>query len=98
MALISLSTNVPRSYRQSTSPEQLNTLYPEIDEEYDSLLRCKTWKLVKREPYMRLLSSKYVFRMNSSRSEARLVVLGFLQVHGVDFMESNSPAVNIITV
>ena len=58
MALISLSTNVPRSYKQSTSPEQLGTFYPEIDKEHDSLLRNKTWKLVKRETGMSVLPSK----------------------------------------
>ena len=98
LALISHSTNVPISYKQATSPELVSVWRSAIDKEHDSLLLNHTWTLIKRLPGMNVLPSKYVFRMKSSGPKARLVALGLLQVHGVDYMETYAPVVNIITV
>ena len=47
---------------------------------------------------MNVFPSKYVLDIKSSGLNARLVTLGLLQMHGMDYMETYTSAVNIITV
>ena len=47
---------------------------------------------------MHILPSKYVFKKKTIGANARLVAVGFRQVHGVEYMKTYVPIVNIITV
>ncbi|XP_078438594.1 uncharacterized protein LOC144709063 [Wolffia australiana] len=72
--------------------------------EYHELLRNGTWTLVPPLPHARILGCKWVYRLklhpdgSVDRHKARLVAQGFRQTLGVDFDESFSPVIKIITV
>ena len=97
MAFISLSTNMPRSYRQEIFPEQIKHVASSNRKRVWLITEKKTWKLAWCEPSMNALLSKYVFRMKSNEPKARLVVLALLQVHDVNYMETYALIVNIAT-
>lgn len=97
-SLVTNDSSVPKTFKQATSAGFASIWTSAIDSEHDSLIRNLTWKLDKRTAHMNVLPSKYVFRMKTSGPKARVVAVGFLQVHGVDFVETYAPVVNIITV
>ncbi|KAL4280812.1 hypothetical protein GQ457_03G013600 [Hibiscus cannabinus] len=68
-------------------------------EEYDALIRNKTWSIVELPPNRTAVNCKWIFRIKRnadgsiSRYKARLVAKGFLQQAGLDFHETFSPVV-----
>ena len=98
IALIAHDPEVPRTYKQATSPDLAHIWHPAIEREHKCLLDNHTWTLVERKPGMHVLPSKYVFKLKTTGPKARLVAVGLLQVHGAEYMETYAPVVNIITV
>ncbi len=89
---------VPKSYKAATTPENISFWKPGIDKEHDCLIKNRTWLLVDYQPGMKVLPCKYVFKVKEMNSKVRLVALGNLQMHGVDYNETFAPVVTIITI
>ena len=89
---------VPESYKAAMNPDNVDFWTPGIAKEHDCLLRNKTWTLVKREPSMHVLPSKYVFRVKNGGPKARLVAIGCRQLYGVDYLETFAPVVKLTTI
>ena len=59
----------------------------------DSLLKNKTWELVKPRKGRTILQNKWVYKIKhegegkKERYKARMVVKGFAQKEGIDFIE-----------
>ena len=69
----------------------------------DSLLRNQTWELTKLPVGKKVLHNKWVYRIKnehdgSKRYKARLVVKGFQQKKGTDYLEIFSPVVKMSTI
>lgn len=69
-----------------------------MKEEYDSLIKNKTWSVVDTPPEIQALDTKWVFKRkldneNRVRYKARLVVRGHRQRKGIDYNEIYSPVV-----
>ena len=47
---------------------------------------------------MHVLPSKYIFKLKTVETKAHVVAVGFLQVYGVDYMETYTLVVSMITV
>ena len=47
---------------------------------------------------MHVLPSKYVFRVKNGDPKCRVVALGCLQLHGVDYFETFAPVVKLATI
>lgn len=63
-----------------------------MQEEYDSLMRMKTWKLEECPKDVKPLSCRWVLREKANgKLKARLVARGFEQKEGIDYAETFSP-------
>ena len=89
---------VPLSYKVATKPENIDFWTPGIEKEEQSLLKNNTWKLVERKPGMHVLPCKYVFKIKNGGPKARVVILGNLQIYGLDYFETFSPVIKMITI
>lgn len=69
------------------------------DTEFKSLIDNQTWELVPFTPGMKVLKSKWVLRIKYNadgtieRYKARLVIKGYLQEYGIDYLEVFAPVV-----
>lgn len=88
----------PSSYKTATAPDKIAFWKPGIENEHASLLKCKTWKLVDYKPWMKVLPSKYVFKVKENRPKVRLVALGCRQKSGIDYNETFAPVVTMTTI
>ncbi|XP_019055627.1 PREDICTED: uncharacterized protein LOC109115746 [Nelumbo nucifera] len=91
----------PSSYKQAAkSPHWCSA----IAAEFYALLQNDTWELVTYDSFMNVVGSKWVFKIKRHPDgsiecyEAYLVMQGFTQVPGVDFIETFSPVVKSATV
>lgn len=98
-ANIALSAQqIPISYKKAVESDNFDFWKPGIDKEHECLLRNQTWTLVRREPGMHVLPSKYVFRVKNGGPKARLVALGCRQMYGIDYLETFAPVVKLTTI
>ena len=91
-----LSVNEPKSYKEAKA--QGDRWDKAMEEEISALERNKTWTIVKREPWMNVISCRWLFKEKTNKSnivyrlKARLVARGFQQ-RGVSFDAKFSPTV-----
>ena len=57
-----------------------------------------TLKLVERKVGMKILPSKYVFKLKENEPKVRLLALGCLQLHDSDYNEKFAPVVTMTVV
>lgn len=94
-----LEYNIPENFQEAISSPEAAKWQGAIDDELESLSRNGTWKIVPRQPGMKAITSKWVFKIVKSkdgktdRYKARLVARGFQQREGIDFVETFSPVV-----
>jgi len=64
--------------------------------EYDNMLKNKTWILVNRPDNVKVITTKWVFKLKKKsegqpvRYRARLVARGFNQTYGIDYLQTYS--------
>ena len=75
-----------------------------MEDEYNALMKNKTWTLIPNSQNYKLVGNKWVYRVKENldgtvnKFKARLVAKGFLQTPGVDFKETFSPVVKAATI
>ena len=75
-----------------------------MEDEYNALMKNKTWTLIPNSQNYKLVGKKWVYRVKENpdgtinKFKARPVAKGFLQTPGVDFKEIFSPVVNAATI
>lgn len=75
-----------------------------MQEEFDALLKNKTWELVPSKPTHNIVGNKWIFRIKRKadgtidRYKARHVAKGFTQRPGIDVLSTFSPVVKPITI
>jgi hypothetical protein len=75
-----------------------------MSDEFDALLRNKTWHLVPSRPSLNIIDCKWVFKIKQKpdgsvdRYKAHLVAKGFKQQYGIDYDATFSPVVKPTTI
>ena len=74
-----------------------------MKDEMDSLLGNQTWELTELPVWKKALHNKWIYRIknkhdSSKRYKAKLVVNGFQQKEGIDYIEIFSPVVKMSTI
>lgn len=96
-----LAIREPADHREAAQDPQWRCA---MDEEFQALIKNRTWHLVPRPPRCNLIDSKWVFKLKLradgtvDRHKARLVAKGFKQRYGVDYDETFSPVVKHATI
>jgi hypothetical protein len=96
-------TNVafePSSYSEAISCDNSSKWLVAMNDEFESLQKNSTWKLVELPEGKKPLKCKWIYNkkedisgVEPARFKARLVVKGFKQREGIDFNEVFSPVV-----
>jgi histone deacetylase 1/2 len=75
-----------------------------MNDEYQALMKNKTWNLVSPSSTCNIIDCKWVYRIKKNadgtidRYKAHLVAKGFKQRYGIDSEETFSPVVNLVTI
>ena len=96
--------DVPTTYEEAMRSEDSSRWTVAIKKELEAHNENETWSLVERRPEMKIIDSRWVFRIkkdntgNVCRYKARLCARGFMQRKGVDFTETFAPVVRYDSV
>lgn len=98
------SNGEPDTYSEAIESHDKNSWCKAMDEEYASLMKNGTWKLVDAPRNQKIIDNKWVYKMklkpdgSIDRYKARLVVRGFTQRYGVNYKETFSPVVRYSSI
>lgn len=103
-AVIIEGGNEPQNYQEAISSPQASEWIAAMQDEFNSLLKNKTWELCDLPPDRKAITSRWVYKIKLdsqnriNRFKARLVARGFTQRAGLDYTETFSPVVRLETV
>lgn len=94
----------PSTYKQAIESTEKEEWAKAMREEYDSLMKNKTWTLVDRPLNESVVTNRWIFKKKMNidgsveRFKARLVARGFTQEYGVNYYETFSPVVRFTSI
>ena len=92
-----------KCYEEALQDKNSNKCELAMKDEMDSLLGNQTWELTELPIGKKALHNKWVYKIKNEhdgnkRYKARLVVKGFQQKKGIDYLEIFSPIVKMSTI
>ena len=104
MYSVQVLNDTPLSFSDvDKSPNRLKW-FEATQDEYDSLVNNGTWTLTDLPPGREALKCKWLWRIkfdaegNMTKFKARLVLKGYMQRHGVDYLEIFAPVLRMNTL
>lgn len=92
-----ISQGEPRNYKEAINSEDAIKWKSAMEDEIKSLYSNRTWDLVNLPKGRKVIDNKWVYKLKGqgekTRYKARLVVRGFTQEYGIDYLETFSPVV-----
>lgn len=94
----------PMNFKDAMSSPEWHRWKLAMDEELDALSKNHTWELVPREPGMKTIKNKWVYKIKLApngeidRFKARLVAKGYSQRPNVDYKETFAPTASMNTI
>lgn len=102
LSVINWVNNVPLSYKEVSGRDDEDKWLKAIDNELESLEKNQTWEIVPKPEKTKLIDTKWVFKVkedpHETRYKAKLVLRGFQQRHGTDYIETYSPVARMATI
>jgi hypothetical protein len=96
--------DTPKTWKQLLKSPNKHRWLKAADDEFASLLGMNTWCLVPRPQKRKIIKSKWVFKIKRrpdrsiQKLKARLVPMGYSQIHGLDYDEIFSPTLRLETL
>lgn len=96
--------NEPKNFDEAVKSQSKVEWQRAMEDEFDSLIKNKTWILVDKPEKQKVIDNKWVFKIKRNpngsvvRYKARLVARGFNQQHGIDYEETFSPVVRFTSI
>jgi len=94
----------PQNFKEAMNRVDKDKWLNAMNEELESLSKCKVWTLVNRPLNKNVVSNRWVLRIKRNpdgtinRYRARLVARGFSQIHGLDFHETYAPTASMSVI
>ncbi|KAD5507850.1 hypothetical protein E3N88_15553 [Mikania micrantha] len=94
----------PKTFSEAMNSRDTNFWKEAVQDEIDSIMHNKTWKLTDLPPGCKPLGSKWIFKKKMKvdgsidKYKARLVIQGFRQKEGIDFFDTYAPVARISTI
>ena len=93
----------PECYDEALQDENSSKWELAMKDEMNSLLGNQTWEIIELPAGKKALHNKWVYRIknehnDSKRYKARLVVKGFQEKEGIDYLEIFSPIKKMLTI
>jgi hypothetical protein len=96
--------DVPSTLKQAMATKYARFWAEATVEEWLSLMGNNTWVLIDREPWMKVIPSKWIYTIKTNqngipiRFKARLVAGGHRQTEGIDYDETYAPVSRLATL
>ena len=96
--------NEPSTYKQAISGDDSIKWKEAMNDEFDSLMKNKTWELVPRPTDQKVIGCRWLYKIKQgadgsiSRLKSRLVAQGYSQTEGIDYDEVFAPVARSATI